>query len=128
MFQFLSIIFFSWISSIFVGFFKSSRFFVSPCTCAGELSVSRRLSLNVTQVETFRLTTTRLYLTSNKVLVCGNSIIRPLEWQKCDHSVQEGKHLASVSGLGTNVCRMIQSLKQYDNYRIHWAACTMHSY
>ena len=27
MFQFLSIIFFSWISSIFVGFFKSSRFF-----------------------------------------------------------------------------------------------------
>ena len=32
MVQFLSIIFFSWISSIFVGFFKSSRFFVSPCT------------------------------------------------------------------------------------------------
>ena len=32
MFQFLSIIFFSWISSIFVGFFKSSRFFVSSCT------------------------------------------------------------------------------------------------
>ena len=30
MVQFLSIIFFSWISSIFVGFFKSSRFFVSP--------------------------------------------------------------------------------------------------
>ena len=30
--QFLSIIFFSWISSIFVGFFKSSRFFVSSCT------------------------------------------------------------------------------------------------
>ena len=33
MVQFLSIIFFSWTSSIFVGFFKSSRFFVSPCTC-----------------------------------------------------------------------------------------------
>ena len=32
MVQFLSIIFFSWISSIFVGFFKSSRFFVSPCS------------------------------------------------------------------------------------------------
>ena len=32
MVQFLSIIFFSWISSIFVGFFKSSRFFVSPYT------------------------------------------------------------------------------------------------
>ena len=31
MVQFLSIYFFSWISSIFVGFFKSSRFFVSPC-------------------------------------------------------------------------------------------------
>ena len=31
MVQFLSIIFFSWISSIFVGFFKSSRFFGSPC-------------------------------------------------------------------------------------------------
>ena len=27
MVQFMSIIFFSWISSIFVGFFKSSRFF-----------------------------------------------------------------------------------------------------
>ena len=32
MVQFLSINFFSWISSIFVGFFKSSRFFVSLCT------------------------------------------------------------------------------------------------
>ena len=32
MVQFLSIIFFYWISSIFVGFFKISRFFVSPCT------------------------------------------------------------------------------------------------
>ena len=32
MVQFLSINFFSWISSIFVGFFKSSHFFVSPCT------------------------------------------------------------------------------------------------
>ena len=32
MVQFLSIKFFSWISSIFVGFFKSSRFFVSPCS------------------------------------------------------------------------------------------------
>ena len=31
MVQFQSINFFSWISSIFVGFFKSSRFFVSPC-------------------------------------------------------------------------------------------------
>ena len=31
MVQFLSMIFFSWISSIFVGFFKSSRFFVSFC-------------------------------------------------------------------------------------------------
>ena len=32
MVQFLSILFFSWISSIFVGFFESSRFFVSSCT------------------------------------------------------------------------------------------------
>ena len=32
MVQFLSINFFSWISSIFVGVFKSFRFFVSPCT------------------------------------------------------------------------------------------------
>ena len=31
MVQFLSINFFSWISSIFVGFFNSSRFFVSFC-------------------------------------------------------------------------------------------------
>ena len=36
MVQFLSIIFFSWISSIFVGFFKSSRFFVSPCIKDGK--------------------------------------------------------------------------------------------
>ena len=33
MVQFRTIIFFSWISSIFVGVFKSSRFFVSPCIC-----------------------------------------------------------------------------------------------
>ena len=33
MVQFLSINFFSWISSIFVVFFKSSRFFVSHCIC-----------------------------------------------------------------------------------------------
>jgi len=33
MVQFLSINFFSWISSIFVGFFKSSHFFVSQCVC-----------------------------------------------------------------------------------------------
>jgi hypothetical protein len=32
MVQFLSINFFCWISSIFVGFFKSSRFFVPPYT------------------------------------------------------------------------------------------------
>jgi hypothetical protein len=31
MVQFMSINYFSWISSIFVGFFKSSRFFVSLC-------------------------------------------------------------------------------------------------
>ena len=31
MVQFLSINYFSWISSVFVGFFKSSRFFVSLC-------------------------------------------------------------------------------------------------
>ena len=34
MVQFLSINFFSWISSIFVGFFKSSRFFVLLCIYA----------------------------------------------------------------------------------------------
>jgi len=34
MVQFLSIIFFSWISSVFVGFFKSSLFFVTPYKCA----------------------------------------------------------------------------------------------
>ena len=34
MVQFLSINVFSWISSIFVGFFRSSRFFVSPCISA----------------------------------------------------------------------------------------------
>jgi len=41
MVQFLSINFFSWISLIFVVFFKSSHFF-SPCTskqCVGELAV-----------------------------------------------------------------------------------------
>ena len=33
MVHFLSINFCCWISSIFVGFFKSSRYFVSLCTC-----------------------------------------------------------------------------------------------
>ena len=33
MVQFLSIIFFSWISSIFVGFFKSSIFLCHPVFC-----------------------------------------------------------------------------------------------
>ena len=37
MVQILSINFFSWISSIFVGFFKSSLFFVSPCRRKGRL-------------------------------------------------------------------------------------------
>ena len=37
MVQFLSINFFSWISSIFVGFFKSSRFFVSLCIRQAEI-------------------------------------------------------------------------------------------
>ena len=35
--QFLPTHFFSWISSIFVGFFKSSRFFVSFCTISSFL-------------------------------------------------------------------------------------------
>ena len=39
MVQFLSIIFFSWISSIFVGFFKSSRFFVSPCISVKQITL-----------------------------------------------------------------------------------------
>jgi len=41
MVQFLSIDFFFWISSIFVGFFKSSRFFVSPCTCTSSWNLSK---------------------------------------------------------------------------------------
>ena len=41
MVQLLSIKFFCWISSIFVGFFKSSRFFVSPCTkCSDHRTIS----------------------------------------------------------------------------------------
>jgi len=43
MVQFLSINFFSWISSIFVGFFKSSHFFVSLCIChTGLLTVCKQ--------------------------------------------------------------------------------------
>ena len=42
MVKFLSINFICWISSIFVGFFKSSRFFASPCTFHGPISVSPR--------------------------------------------------------------------------------------
>ena len=45
MVQFLSINFFSWISSIFVGFFKSSHFFVSPCTYS-EWCINLRLQVN----------------------------------------------------------------------------------
>ena len=41
MVQLLSIKFFCWISSIFVGFFKSSRFFGSPCTkCSDHRTIS----------------------------------------------------------------------------------------
>ena len=36
--QFLSINFFCWISSISVGFFKSSRFFMSPSICTNYLT------------------------------------------------------------------------------------------
>jgi len=48
MVQFLSINFFSWISSIFVGFFKSSFFCVSPCiTMPGPMNV-KKMSISVT--------------------------------------------------------------------------------
>ena len=44
MVQFLSINFFSWISSIFVGFFKSSRFFfVSLCILTTKREVEKLL-------------------------------------------------------------------------------------
>ena len=46
MVQFLSIFFFSWISSIFVGFFKSSRFFVSPCICANQALIHHYMNMN----------------------------------------------------------------------------------
>ena len=46
MVQFLSINFFSWISSIFVRFFKSSYFFVSPCITLRYLSTSRERQRN----------------------------------------------------------------------------------
>ena len=49
MVQFLSISFFSWISSIFVGFFKSSRFFVSPCTKPIYIQHSGSIYLNVSR-------------------------------------------------------------------------------
>ena len=59
MVQFLSIKFFSSISSIFVGFFKSSRFFVSLCTISGDgiwvwSSVPRLLSY-VTSLDNVKL-------------------------------------------------------------------------
>ena len=41
MVQFLSINFFPWISSIFVGFFKSSSFFVSPCITVRSVFTAR---------------------------------------------------------------------------------------
>ena len=44
MVQFLSIIFFSWISSIFVGVFKSSCFFVSLCTCSAASDLTSPLT------------------------------------------------------------------------------------
>ena len=54
MVQFLSIIFFSWISSIFVGFFKSSRFFVSPCTISDQTDSVDNHEMQVTAYFMFR--------------------------------------------------------------------------
>ena len=51
MVQFLSINIFSWISSIFVGFFKSSRFFVSPCTRSAVKKVRAGIELWRKEVE-----------------------------------------------------------------------------
>ena len=53
--QFLSINFFSWISSIFVGVFKSSRFFVSPVFSIKEFEIFETNTYKETQriIETF---------------------------------------------------------------------------
>jgi len=44
MVQFLSINFFSWISSIFVGFFKNSRFFCVTLYIETDLSENKRVN------------------------------------------------------------------------------------
>ena len=49
MVQFLSINIFSWISSIFVGFFKSSHFYVSHCSIVHYSNVLNAKDMAVTQ-------------------------------------------------------------------------------
>ena len=51
MVQFLSIFFYSWISLIFVGIFKSSRFFVSLCISVSHIETllvfsERKIEIN----------------------------------------------------------------------------------
>ena len=60
MVQYLSIIFFSWISSTFVGFFKSSLFCVSPCFSSSTHKSNSRCSLE--HERNYTLYRDRLYL------------------------------------------------------------------
>ena len=78
MVQFLSIIFFSWISSIFVGFFKRSRLFVSPCIFHFALIYfyfKRHLFNIKVAIDLAKMKNLRNYLIRNKIKVIKHFLI-----------------------------------------------------
>ena len=70
MVQFLPIIFFSWISSIFVGFFKSSRFFVSLCILVSSTDTPSGRRLDERHVKTAGHPTNSTHVSVRFVCVC----------------------------------------------------------
>ena len=86
MVRFLSINFFSWISSIFVGFFKGSHFYVSPCrwlsgmqccTLFNSVCITRLVKFdidsNIKRKINYKRCSVRrncLYLNDDKLVIC----------------------------------------------------------
>ena len=90
MVQFPSINFFSWISSIFVGFFKSSRFFVSPRTfkqamkaCKIVVPKSSRIIIRVFLVPFFKeqVTNSRNIIHTMFQSNTNHSLYKIISWQ-----------------------------------------------
>ena len=112
MVQFLSIIFFSWIYSIFVGFFKSSRFFVSLCiyfqlsllhTCGGSTAENGKWGTPLRQVLTSDLSRSTV-----STLVVS---IVSLFWIACLHG--RAHHYATCRGDAMRVWRVVLNILQF---------------